>query len=309
MFTIDTLCAALIQRRRGMCETRSSPDGKTLPYPAPHAPRIFADTAKIDEIKPLFDAGIIDGATTNPTLLKRAGAQSWDQAKDMMSEILRALDPFSVSLELTELTPAEMIAQAEELSRLGANAVIKVPVGGYAAIDKSLDPHTGLKVVRALWERDIKTNVTLIFNSTQALWAAKAGATYVSPFLGRLADYLYKHDLPERTPGNALYWIDDHKDPEEKEHTFNTEYVASGGARKDAGVRLIREIAAVFANYDIHTEILAASFRNSSQVSEVLLAGADILTIPANILTRVADHPLSEEGMVAFNDDAKAFLE
>jgi transaldolase len=158
-----------------------------------------------------------------------------------------------------------------------------------------------------LWKRDIRTNATLVFNSTQAFWAAKAGATYVSPFLGRLADYAYKYDHPERAPGNALYWLEDHKDPEGKEITFNTEYVASGGKRKDAGVRLIREIAAIFANYDIHTEILAASFRNFSQLSEVLLAGADILTVPAAILARVADHPLSHEGMRSFDADAKTF--
>jgi len=308
MFTIETLCAALIQRRRAMPETLPQQEGKALLHPAPRAPRIFADTAKIDEIKPLFEAGIVGGVTTNPTLLKRAGARSWGEAMEMLSEIMRTLAPFPVSVELTELTAPAMVAQAEKLNKLGPNAVIKVPIGGYAAIDNTFDPHTGLKVVRALWERDIRTNVTLVFNSMQALWAARAGATYVSPFLGRVADYLYQHDLPERTPGNALYWIDDHKDPENTEHTDNTEYVASGGTRKDAGVRLIREIAAVYANYDIHTEILAASFRNRSQISEVLVAGADILTVPAHILTRVADHPLSDEGMVRFNEDAGAFL-
>ncbi|HMZ53165.1 MAG TPA: transaldolase family protein, partial [Candidatus Sumerlaeota bacterium] len=73
------------------------------------------------------------------------------------------------------------------------------------------------------------------------------------------------------------------------------------------GIRLIREIAQIFANYDIKTEILAASFRNFAQVSEALQAGADILTVPSDILMKVADHPLSDAGMVSFVEDSKAF--
>jgi transaldolase len=183
----------------------------------------------------------------------------------------------------------------------------RCPWGGYRAIDKNADAHTGLKVLRALWERDIQTNCTLIFNTTQAYWAAQAGATYVSPFLGRLADYLYKNDHPERTPGNSLYWIENHKGDHADFRAANTEFVASGGARKDAGTRLIQEIAQVFAIYGIQTEILAASFRNAAQVSECLLAGADILTVPSEILMGVADHPLSDAGMVSFDTDAKVF--
>jgi len=307
MFEIEDIAAALIQRRREMPVINGTPKGKNIAHPAPRAPRIFADTAKIDEIKPLLDAGIINGVTTNPTLLKRAGASSWDEAKSMLTEILKACNPAPVSLELTQLTEDEMVAQAQELWKLGPNGVIKVPIGGYQAVDKKLDPHTGLKVLRKLWEKDIRTNATLVFNTTQAFWAANAGATYVSPFLGRVADYLYKHDQPERTPGNALYYIEDHKNSDGDQHVFNSEYVASGGARKDAGVRLIREVANVFANYDIHTEILAASVRNASQLTEIMVAGADILTVPAHILTDVANHPLSDEGMVSFNNDAQTF--
>lgn len=170
------------------------------------------------------------------------------------------------------------------------------------------DPFTGLKVLRQLWELDVRTNATLIFNSTQAFWAANAGATYVSPFLGRLADYLYKHDQVERPAGNALYYMEDHKVPTGgPDRALNTGYVASDGPRKDAGVRLINEIVALFNNYRIHTEILAASFRNAVQITECLLAGADILTVPAPLLMTVADHPLSDEGMAAFVADSKVF--
>jgi len=144
MFSIETLSAALIHRRRQMPETNPTPKGKRLACPAPRAPRIFADTAILDEIKPLLDAGIVDGVTTNPTLLKRAGARSWNEANAILTKILRTLEPFPVSLELTQLTAPEMVGQAEELNALGANAVIKVPVGGYKAVDERLDPYTGL---------------------------------------------------------------------------------------------------------------------------------------------------------------------
>jgi transaldolase len=309
MFTVDSISDALLQRRRAMQEVNPTSDGKKIPHPAARAPRLFADTAKIDEIKPLFEAGIINGVTTNPSLLKAAGAESWDGAKRILADLLKLVAPGPVHLELTKVTPDEMIEQAEELHALGDNGIIKIPVGGYQAVDPSLDPHTGLHVIRALWERDIRTNATLVFNSTQAFWAANAGAGMVSPFLGRVADYLYANDDPERASGNALYYVADKKDADANQQTANTEYVAGGGAKKDAGVRLIRECAAIFANYDIHTEILAASVRNGAQLSELLLAGVDILTVPANLLQGVADHPLSSAGFARFDADAKAFEE
>jgi transaldolase len=307
MLDPQTISPAIQARRVRLAETIPTPKGKKLAHPAAHAAMIFADSADLGEIEPLFEAGIINGVTTNPTLLKKAGAKSWAEAKKIMQSICAALQPYPVSLELTELEPRKMIEQAAELNNLGTNSVIKVPIGGYRAIDPQLDPFTGLKVLRELWKRNIQTNCTLIFNATQAYWAAMAGATYVSPFLGRIADYLYKHDHPERPPGNSLYFLEDHKNSAGDQQVANTEYVASGGARKDAGVRLIHEIATVFANYDIGCLVLAASLRNAVQITDCLLAGADILTVPAKILATVADHPLSDEGMLSFVNDAKVF--
>ncbi len=307
MLKPDQIPAHIGARRHSMPINNPTGKGKSLKHPAAKAPKIFADTGAIDEIRPLREAGIINGVTTNPTLMKRAGATSWQQAKEMMQEIVALMAPCPVSLELTELQAGKMIAQAEELAAYGDNVVIKVPVGGYEAVDPGLDRHTGLKVLHALWQRDIRTNATLIFNSTQALFAAQAGASYVSPFLGRLADYMYKQDQVEMPAGNALYYLEDHKGAKENSRTDNTPYVASAGARMDAGVRLIHEIAVIFANYDITTEVLAASFRNGVQIPECLLCGADILTIPAPLLTGVADHPLTDEGMRAFVEDSKAF--
>jgi len=307
MFVPSFSSAAMFDRRNLMPVINPDKDGNPIPHPAAKAARIFCDSATIQEIEPLFRAGLINGVTTNPSLLKKAGAKSWANAKSMLKEICALMQPYPVSLELTELTYDKMVAQASELAALGTNSVIKVPVGGYTAIDASADPFTGLKVVRSLWERGIKTNVTLIFNVTQAFWAANAGATYVSPFLGRLADYAYKHDLPEKGAGNSLYHVDDHKNAKGDQSVFNTEYVASGGPLKDAGARLIFEIATAFANYQITTEVLAASIRNPVQLQECLLAGADILTVPAPVLASVADHPLTSEGMKAFVEDSKAF--
>jgi transaldolase len=275
-----------------------------LKHPAARAPRFFGDSATRSEVEPLLRAGVIDGLTTNPTLLKKAGANSWDHAKEIMKDLCALFRPHPVSLELTALDAEGMLAQATELAALGDNAVIKVPVGGYRAVDPRADPFTGLEVIRRLWQRGIRVNTTLVFNTNQALWAANAGAVYVSPFLGRIADYARKHDDPKLPPGSSLHRSA--ADPKDGVWS-NTAYVAGGGPLEDAGARLIFEIATVFANYRITTEILAASLRNPAQLTDCLVAGADILTVPASVLATVADHPLTDEGMVAFARDAKAF--
>jgi transaldolase len=317
MFTPPVGNSALFHRRNLMPvvnhDREATSDGKRppLPHPAPRAPRFFGDSAMRSEVEPLLRAGVIDGLTTNPSLLKKAGANSWSHAKELMKELCTLFHPHPVSLELTALDEAGMIKQAAELAALGDNAIIKVPVGGYRALDPKADPYTGLRVIRRLWESGIRVNTTLIFNTAQALWAANAGAVYVSPFLGRLADYARKHDQPGREPGSSLYRPKDaNKDPQvegDADVFHNTAYVASGGPIEEAGARLIFEIATVFANYRVTTEILAASIRNPAQLTDCLVAGADILTVPASVLATVADHPLSDEGMRSFAKDAQAF--
>src|SRR5258708_16862623 len=307
MFTPAFSSDAMLGRKSLMPTVNPDKAGNPIKHPAAKAPRIFADSATRADIEPLFRAGIINGITTNPSLLKKAGARSWDQAKLIMRDLCALRKPHPVSLELTELAEEKRVRQASELAALGDNSVIKVPIGGYRAVDPTADPFTGLKVIRRLWERGIKVNTTLIFNTTQALWAANAGAIYVSPFLGRLADYAYKNDKPARPPGNSLYWIEDRAGEGGEQNAHNSEYVAAGGPVKDAGVRLIFEIATVFPNYQITSEILAATLRTPVQLTECLLAVADILTLPAKVLQTVADHPLSDAGMKAFSEDAKAF--
>jgi transaldolase len=306
MFTPAFSSAVMHARKNLMPVINVGKPGSPLGHPASKAARIFCDSATRSDIEPLLRAGMINGITTNPTLLKKAGAKSWGHAKEIMKDLCGLLNPHPVSLELTELTEDKMVEQASELAALGSNSIIKVPCGGYAAVVPGGDPFTGMKVVRRLWEKGIKTNVTLVFNTTQAFWAANAGATYISPFLGRVPVYLARHDDPKRPSGNSLYWMEDSGD-EKDQKTANSEFVASGGERRDAGPRLIFEIATVFANYQITAEILAASIRNPAQLTECLLAGADILTVPAAVLKTVADHPLSDEGMKSFLEDSKTF--
>src|SRR5262249_36492586 len=149
--------AALFHRRELMPvinadRTHGNGDVTPLRHPAPRAPRIFADSATRADVEPLLRAGIINGLTTNPTLLKKAGADSWSRAKEIMRDLCALFRPHPVSLELTALDPEGMIAQAQELSALGDNSIIKVPMGGYRALDPRADPFTGLIVMRRLWE-------------------------------------------------------------------------------------------------------------------------------------------------------------
>lgn len=134
--------------------------------------KFFIDTANIDEIKKGLEIGMVDGVTTNPSLVSKEQRPFNDILKDIC-----AIVDGPVSAEVVSLDADGMVAEARELVKISDNIVIKVPM-----IEE------GLKAVKRLTAEDIKTNVTLIFSSTQALLAAKAGATYVSPFVGRLDD-------------------------------------------------------------------------------------------------------------------------
>ncbi len=134
--------------------------------------KFFIDTANIEEIKKGIDMGLVDGVTTNPTLLSKEKKDPNMIIKEIMSIVSGP-----VSLEVISKDTQGMCREARELASLGDNAVIKIPM-----------TEDGIKAVRILTQEGIKTNVTLIFQPLQALIAAKAGATYVSPFIGRLDD-------------------------------------------------------------------------------------------------------------------------
>ncbi len=207
--------------------------------------KIFLDTASVAEIKKGMAYGIIDGVTTNPSLIAREGREFIP----LIQEITAAI-PGPVSVEVTASQPEAMIAQAETYAAIAANVVIKVPI--------NLE---GLQVVKTLAGRGIQTNVTLIFSPSQALLAAKAGATYVSPFVGRIDDI-------------------------------------SGD-----GMALVEDIAAIYDNYDIATEIIVASVRHPLHFVQAAKIGADVATIPFATLAQLLQHPLTSAGMERFLKD------
>ncbi len=136
--------------------------------------KFFIDTANVDEIKKANDMGIICGVTTNPSLI----AKEERDFKEVIKEITSIVDgAISGEVKATTVSAEDMIKEAREIAAIHPNMVVKIPMTA-----------EGLKAVKVLSNEGIKTNVTLIFNATQALFAAKAGATYVSPFLGRLDD-------------------------------------------------------------------------------------------------------------------------
>lgn len=136
--------------------------------------KFFIDTANVEEIKKANDMGIICGVTTNPSLIAKEGRDF----KEVIKEITSIVDgPISGEVKATTVNSEDMIKEAREIAAIHPNMVVKIPMTA-----------EGLKAVKVLTKEGIKTNVTLIFNATQALFAAKAGATYVSPFLGRLDD-------------------------------------------------------------------------------------------------------------------------
>lgn len=135
--------------------------------------KLFIDTANIDEIREANAMGVLDGVTTNPTLVAKTGRDF----ATVVREILQEIPDRPVSLETNALTAGAMVGECKRLAETGPNVVCKIP----STIE-------GLKATRALSEMGIKTNLTLCFSPNQALLCAKAGATYVSPFVGRLDD-------------------------------------------------------------------------------------------------------------------------
>ena len=136
--------------------------------------RFFIDTANVDEIRKANDMGVICGVTTNPSLIAKEGRDF----KKTIEEITTIVDgPISGEVKATTVKAEDMIAEGREIAKIHKNMVVKIPM-----------TEEGLKAVKVLSKEGIKTNVTLIFSANQALLAARAGATYVSPFLGRLDD-------------------------------------------------------------------------------------------------------------------------
>ncbi|WP_448583526.1 fructose-6-phosphate aldolase [Thermocrinis sp.] len=207
--------------------------------------QFFLDTGNVEEIKQALEWGILDGVTTNPTLIAKTGRPFLEVAK----EILQLVDG-PVSLETVSRDAKGMVNEGRKLAELGDNVVVKIP----------MTPE-GIIAVQELESEGIPVNVTLVFSPSQALIAAKAGATYVSPFVGRLDD-----------------------------------------ASND-GMKLIRDIKTIFDNYDYDTQIIVASVRHPMHVVEAALIGADICTMPFEVMKKLFQHPLTDKGIELFLKD------
>jgi transaldolase len=209
--------------------------------------KFFIDTANIQEIKDGLALGMVDGVTTNPSLVARE-KKGFDQ---VIREILSVVEG-PVSLEVMNPDAKGMLKEGRKLAKLGSQVVIKVPM-----------TTEGLKATRIFASEGIRVNQTLIFSPVQALMAAKAGAAYVSPFVGRLDDVA--HD----------------------------------------GMEIVDQIMTIYHNYGFDTEVIVASVRHPRHVLEAALIGADIATIPFNVIAQLARHPLTDKGIDAFLNDWK----
>ena len=210
--------------------------------------KFFIDTADVSEIQELSSSGFLDGVTTNPSLIKKSGRN----INEVIAEICDIV-PGPVSAEVAATSYEEMIKEAEVLKAIAKNVTIKVPL-----------TWDGLKACRTLRNDDVLVNVTLCFSANQALLAAKAGATFVSPFVGRLDDIGLN------------------------------------------GMNLISDICEIYSNYpNLNTEVLVASIRSPNHVIESAKIGADVVTLPANILKQLIHHPLTDNGLKAFLEDWK----
>ncbi len=207
--------------------------------------KIFLDTANISAIKMYNDMGLVDGITTNPSLMAKEGGDP----QKVMEEIVRTVKG-DVSLEVLSMETNGMLEEGRRLRKYGNNVVVKCP----------LTPE-GLKACKILTSEGIPVNVTLCFSVNQAILAAKAGAKYVSPFIGRLDD------------------------------------------NGQDGMNLIKDMHQVFQNYKFGTQILVASVRHPMHVVEAAKIGADVVTLPPDVLGKMLKHPLTDVGLKNFLSD------
>jgi transaldolase len=207
--------------------------------------KFFIDTANIDEIREAAQLGILDGVTTNPSLVAKEGRDFIS----LLKEITEIVDG-PISAEVVSTDYDGILREAHDLAKLHKNIVIKVPL-----------IKEGLKAVKTLSDEGIKTNVTLCFSPSQALLAAKAGATYISPFVGRLDDI------------------------------------------SNSGMEIVSQIVEIYQNYGFTTEVLVASIRHPMHLVEAALMGADVATMPFNVIDKLFKHPLTDIGLEKFLAD------
>jgi transaldolase len=213
--------------------------------------KIFLDTADLDMIRPAYETGLIDGVTTNPTLILRSGRTLTDVAHELAG--LLALE--SISTEVVADTAEEMLEQAQEFITISPAITVKLP----CTVE-------GLKACKELSKVGVKTNVTLVFSVAQALLAAKAGATYISPFVGR--------------------WEDNSVD----------------GLELIQKIRKVYDRFSISRFHDV-PQILGASVRDVRQVEKCAEYGADVVTIPPLVFWKMYKNVMTEKGLDQFQKD------
>lgn len=287
--------------------------------------RIFIDSAEIEEIKKACEWGVIDGATTNPSLIKKAVNRRNGKItmEDYIKEILKTV-PGPVSLEVIAVKADEMVEQAkllyEKFSPYG-EVVIKIPVNPSLG-DDGLD-FDGLKAIKQLSKEGIPVNCTLVMTPEQAILAAKAGATYVSPFAGRIDDYIrakmgmkigvdfkkgdyFDYNLICRVRDLRLNEIisgcGSVVEAYKNQDARNLTYISQDNG-VFSGVDLVAKIVKIYRNYGYKTQVIASSIRNARQVREVAEVGADIATLPFEVILEMVRHYKTLEGMRDFMSD------
>lgn len=293
--------------------------------------KIFIDTAKVDEIKEAISWGVVDGVTTNPSLIRSAIEAEKQKGReitlpDYVAEVCEvAGEGRPVSLEVLSQTSNRMVEEARAIYRrfnpIAGNVVIKIPVNTYTKEGGATD-FEGLKAIKELGD-EIPINATLVMSPEQALLAAKAGALYVSPFAGRVDDYIRenlgipfkKYDyfdfrllgeiarekLDERLEGSASAEVSRLYSDEGVKRAADL----GGNWGMASGVEVVRQIVRIFRAHGLRAEVIAASMRNPRQVREVAEVGADIATVPFEVLRAMLRHPKTEEGVEKFYADAQ----
>ncbi len=208
--------------------------------------KLFLDTADVEALGSWSSTGLIDGVTTNPTHLAKAGKDP----KKRILEICSLLPDGEISVEVTEQKPEKVYNQAKEIAALADNILVKIPC------HKDYYP-----IIAELVDEGVKLNITLVFSLIQSLFMCKLGVAYISPFIGRWDDI----------------------DVEGKDLLF--------------------EIRSMIDDYAFETQLLAASVRGVRHLHEAILAGADVATVPLNVLEKVTKHSLTDEGIATFNAD------
>lgn len=287
--------------------------------------KIFIDSADLDEIKSACSWGIIDGATTNPSLIKKA-VDARGGTMTMTNYIVEILEtvPGPVSLEVIALQATDMVDQARKLYKTFSphgDVAIKIPIN--TCMEDGMNLFDGLKAIKQLSEENIPVNTTLIMTPEQALLAAKAGAAYVSPFAGRVDDYIRTNLGLKRGVDyqKGDYYAEAHVQrvvAKQIVRRISGENSVSQLYRsKDmrgllavghdngvySGLDLVKRILQIYRRYDYSAQVIAASIRNTRQVRELAELGVHIATIPFPVLQDMIQHYKTMEGLKSFTAD------